>query len=352
MLIRSAQTLSWMNDINLRLKALAQLGEWLRSDPDEWKEIKNKARSLNPWFSLKEIDRATNAIVDNMLSENVLREWAGKYDLAADIDEKDIGLILAGNIPMVGWHDVQCVYLSGHRGLIKYSSKDDILIPFLLEKITDFDSNAESRLLKADKLKGYDAVIATGSNNTSRYFNSYFKNVPNIIRQHRNSVSVVNGQESRDEIEALGEDIFSYFGLGCRNVTHLYLPKGYDPAQLISVWDEVFSYVIDHNKYKNNYDYNYAIWLLNKEDFMAGVSVLMKNDDSYLARIGSVNYQYYTEIDQVAQQLTNRADAIQCIVSKQEIGTHLVTKPGEAQKPAWNDYADNVDTMKFLKNLN
>ena len=340
-----------MTRIETKFNALGNLRTWLLSDPIEWQEVKRIAHQKNPWFTQMEIDRATQAICQDLISEQALNHIIEKYDLNGSPRTKKTGLILAGNIPMVGWHDIQCVYLSGHPGLIKYSSKDDVLIPFLLKKLSRWDPELTDQIHSVERLHGMDAVIATGSNNTGRYFQEYFKNYPHIIRGHRNSVAILDGTETDNELALIGEDILSFYGLGCRNVTKLYLPSAYDIPNFLKILEEQFSYVKDHNKYINNLEYNYAIWLLNKEEFLASSVLLMKKNDSLLARIASVNYSSYDDRDQLVQELSSRKDQIQCIVTKKEIPGMNTIWPGKAQHPAWNDYADDLDTMEFLMNL-
>lgn len=336
---------------NDRQEALARLGDWLREAPPELEEIKITAKQKNPWFTISEIDRALNAISADLLSREALKAIGEYYDIPNDRSNTKIGLILAGNIPLVGWHDIQCLYLSGQKGLIKYSSKDDTLIPFLLKKMGEWDMEIDQYLSRTDQLKGIDAVIATGSNNSSRYFHEYFGKYPNIIRGHRNSVAVITGNESREEILALGEDIFSYFGLGCRNVTQLFIPRNVDLERYIAVWESSFNYVMDHHKYKNNYDYNFSIWLLNKEPFLASNAILLKEDNSLLARIASIHYTHYDTLDDAINEIKNKEHMIQCVVSSLPLNGISTLPPGSAQRPGWKDYADNLDTMSFLLNL-
>lgn len=340
-----------MTKIETKFHALENLRTWLLSDPDEWQEIKRKASQQNPWFTEREINRATHAICRDLISERALNQIVQAYDVNGSPSSKKVGLILAGNIPMVGWHDIQCLYLSGHPGLIKYSSKDNVLIPYLLKKLSQWDPELLEQIQPVERIQGIDAVIATGSNNTGRYFHEYFKKYPHIIRGHRNSVAILDGSETEDEIALIGEDILSYFGLGCRNVTKLYLPSDYDIPQLLKILEERYPYVKDHNKYLNNFEFNYAIWLLNKEEFLSSSVLLMKKDDSLLARIASVNYGLYDDREKMLQEISSRREQIQCIVSKNDLpGMHTI-RPGEAQHPSWNDYADDLDTMEFLMNL-
>jgi hypothetical protein len=258
------------------------------------------------------------------------------------VEPKTVAIICAGNIPMVGWHDVFCTLLCGHSALVKLSSDDAQLMPaaiVVLEKfwpeVTDLVKYAHG------KMENFDAVIATGSNNTGRYFEHYFSSYPHIIRKNRNSVAILNGTETPEELQELGKDIFAYFGLGCRNVTKIYMPEGYD---INKVFEGIYSFhpIVNHNKYANNYDYNKAVWLLNQEDLLENGFILFRKDKGIASPTGSMYYEYYADETELRKELAEKAEQIQCIVSKNDIPF------GQAQNPGLADFADNVDTMEFL----
>ena len=306
---------------------------------------------LNPWFTRDFLIKALKGI-SSMLKEEVLREWLRAYDLKPRTPEMErtVGLVLAGNIPLVGFHDLMAVLASGHKVLAKASTKDDRLIRKVAEILVDIDPDLEKRIRIADdKLSGMDAVIATGSDNSARYFEYYFRNIPHIIRKNRNGVAVLTGQESKEELRGLGEDIFTYFGMGCRNVTKLYIPESYDLKVLLAVLDE-FHALYQHHKYGNNVDYYRSIYLMNQVPILDNGVLLLKEDSAIASPVGVVFYERYSDIDLVVRNLDQHSEEIQCIVS-----THAEIKgailPGTTQTPMPWDYADGVDTIKFLTEL-
>jgi len=267
----------------------------------------------------------------------------------AKLKMRSIGLILAGNIPIVGFHDILCVLASGHKALIKLSSHDQKFIPYLLNKLIEIEPGFELQISYIDRLKDFDAVIATGSNNTSRYFDYYFSKVPHIIRKNRNSVAILNGEESKEDLEALGHDIFDYFGLGCRNVSKLYVPKDYDFKEFFESIEE-FKSVADHHKYNNNYDYNKSIFLVNLDKHFDNGFLLLKEDSRFVSPLAVLYYKEYQTIEQLGSELIKNEDLIQCIVSNSKLPLSTVAF-GQSQCPGLMDYADGVDTMKFLREL-
>ena len=306
----------------------------------------------NPWFTKDFLMKALRGI-SMMLQEKVLMKWLGDYDLSALPPDKvkTVGLVLAGNIPLVGFHDLMCVLAAGHRVLAKPSSKDDHLIRKVAEILSEIDpSIGEKILFTEDLLKGIDAVIATGSNNSARYFEYYFRSTPHIIRKNRNGIAVLTGNESENELAGIGEDIFTYFGLGCRNVTKLYIPETYDLTILLGVLDRYHS-LSQHHKYGNNVDYYRTIYLMNRVPLLDNEALLLKEDTAIASPVGVVFYERYSEIEQVQEQLSSRSEEIQCVVSiHPEIKDAL--KPGTSQEPMPWDYADGVDTLRFLMDMN
>ena len=253
---------------------------------------------------------------------------------------------MAGNIPLVGFHDFLCVLLSGNNVLAKLSSNDKVLLPYLSNYLIQQEPSLAARIAFTEgKMEGFDAVIATGSNNTSRYFEYYFGKKPNIIRKNRNSIAILTGKESTEELTALGEDIFRYYGLGCRNVSKIYVPKGYDFEPFFNA---IFSYkdIVDQHKYANNYDYNKAVYLMSNFKILDNGFLILKEDDGQASPISVLFYAYYDAEETLEQELNAQEEQIQCIVSKKGgIGF------GETQKPKLHDYADGVDTMEFLLKL-
>ena len=333
-----------------RLASLVALGERLASDSPEQQEVQHRAQVLNPWFTQQNIERSIKAICEAYLTSSELEPWSEKYAQSQGA-KRTVGLILAGNIPLVGFHDLLCVYLSGHSAKIKYSSKDTVLMNYVINQLQDIDESAKQSITVVDRLKDYDAVIATGSNNSGRYFEEYFAHVPHIIRKNRNAIAVLTGSESKEDFLRLGEDIFSYFGLGCRNVSKLYVPEGYNFSPLLEALHDEYKEMVLHHKYKNNFDFNHALFMLNKEKFLMNGCLMVKEAKPIPSRIASVNYEYYSSRDLLAQQLSQQLDDIQCIVSDEPLGQLTVMPLGQAQQPTIADYADGVDTMKFLQAL-
>jgi len=333
-----------------KIHALSLLKKSLLEDTDHWNSVIEIACDHNAWFIRKNIKQSLDAITNEMLDAEKLENWIGNYNLNATKNPKKIGLIMAGNLPLVGFADWLSVFMSGNIALVKCSDKDNILFPALMNKLNEIDSELENKTQIIERLKDYDAVIATGSNNSSIYFESYFKHVPHIIRKNRTSVAVLDGTESDEVILKIGNDIHAYFGLGCRNVSKIYLPAGYDVKKLLAVW-ETQQDNINFNKYKNNFDYNLSLYLLNKIPFYTDNSLILIEDKSLFSRISCIHFEFYDDETSLIHSLTENLEDIQCIVSEKPLGNLNVTPPGETQQPGLMDYADNVDTMQFLLNL-
>ena len=351
------------------ISTFARLGDFLtqfpadvRSTPQELVELNEKhfvdfasiietEHIYNPWFTKAYILEAIRGI-SQMLREEVLFRWLDLYDHPdfPPAKQKTIGLILAGNIPLVGFHDLMCVLAAGHKVLAKLSSKDDRLIKKLCELVLAIDPDLGGRIEFADeKLSGMDAVIATGSDNSARYFEYYFRNIPHILRKNRNGVAVLTGQESDEELAGIGKDIFTYFGMGCRNVTKLYIPREYDLKILLRILDRYHS-LIQHNKYANNVDYYRTMYLMNQVSLLDNEVLLLKEDSAIASPVGVVFYERYSEIRWVEDQIISRKEEIQCVVSVHR-GLQGALPPGSSQEPMPWDYADGVDTMRFLNEL-
>jgi hypothetical protein len=302
------------------------------------------SQSHNGWFTKEQVYFAVNSWAE-ALTETNLNEWLSHYDFSK-IKPKTVGLILAGNIPLVGFHDFLSVLISGHKVLVKTSSNDQHLIKFLANYLMAVEPELTSRITFTEgKLENFDAVIATGSNNTARYFEYYFKDKPSIIRKNRNSVAILNGNESHEDLVHLGEDIFRYFGLGCRNVSKLFVPKGYN---FDAFFKAMFDYqdVIHYEKYSNNYDYNKAVFLMSNFKLLDNGFLTIREDTSYSSPISSVFYEFYEDLEALKNRLKYESDQIQCIVSSALVPNSIPF--GETQKPKLWDYADDVDTLKFL----
>jgi hypothetical protein len=305
------------------------------------------SQSHNGWFTPEQVHHSIASWTEALTEEN-LNEWLANYTITEE-SNKNIGIILAGNIPLVGFHDFLSVLITGNNVLVKTSSNDQHLIKFLAKYLISIDSRLQNKITFVEgKLEGFDAIIATGSNNTSRYFEYYFKKKPSIIRKNRNSVAVLNGKETTEDLIALGEDIFRYFGLGCRNVSKIFVPKGYE---FKTFFEAIYEYkdVIFYERYANNYDYNKAVFLMSLYKLLDNEFLTLKEDTSYSSPISSVFYEYYDNIEDLKTRLENDAPQIQCVVSSNLIENSIPF--GQTQKPMLWDYADNIDTLDFLLNL-
>ncbi|RME98404.1 MAG: acyl-CoA reductase [Bacteroidetes bacterium] len=335
-----------------RIAALVQLGEHLSRATDEFLQASIKrTRIHNPWFTEANQWQAIGAIAEEFLQQEKLAAWIDPYNLSEPRTPRRIGLVMAGNLPLVGFHDLLCVFVSGHRAVIKLSEKDPYLLPALLRSLYQIDPRTEDYFEVVERLQDFDAVIATGSNNSSRYFEAYFGRYPHIIRANRNGVAVLDGTESEDELRALGQDVFAYFGLGCRNVAKLYLPQGYKFEPLLEAL-HTYNEIILHPKYKNNFDYNYALLVLNKEPFRANGCLLLREQSSIQSPIACLHYEYYTDQEQLCRELNTRANEIQVVTTQLSLDLAVPSFPlGQAQRPRLQDYADGVDTLAFLREL-
>ncbi|MEQ8904577.1 acyl-CoA reductase [Ekhidna sp.] len=309
---------------------------------DELQNLAAQAKQKNGWFSYDSVKNALEGIAF-MLEKEKLKKWVSSYELQ-EVSPKIIGIVMAGNIPLVGFHDLLSVLISGHFAAIKPSSDDDFLTRTMVNWIIQVEPRFRKNIEIREKLTNIDAVIATGSDNTARYFEYYFKDIPSIIRKNRTSVAILNGKESEVELKALGEDIFSYFGLGCRNVSKVFTPKGYDFRDAFPHF-EPFSDVANHNKYRNNYDYYKSIYLVNKTPHLDTGFLLINSTDDLVSPIGVLFHQVYDSIKKLESILTDQKEKIQCIVGKDYIPF------GKAQRPELWDYADDVDTLAFLSGL-
>lgn len=314
---------------------------------DKFIDLIQLSPSHNGWYTNENVYFAIQSWAEALTEEN-LNQWLNRYNLD-NVTSKTVGLVLAGNIPLVGFHDFISVLLSGHKVVVKTSSNDQHLLPFLAKYLISVDPELENYITFVEgKLENFDAVIATGSNNTARYFEYYFKDKPSIIRKSRNSVAVLDGNESEEQMIALGEDVFRYFGLGCRNVSKLFVPRNYN---FDSFFGGMYLYyrVMKFEKYINNYDYNKAVFLMSNFNLLDNEFLIIKEDSSYASPISAVFYEYYDNLEDIKNKLQQDHEQIQCVVSNGLIENSVSF--GQTQKPKLWDYADNIDTIKFLTNL-
>ncbi|WP_027302758.1 acyl-CoA reductase [Rudanella lutea] len=339
-----------------RLHTFIALGEYLRSDESaaEREQICHRANFYNNWFTPENNHKALNAIANDMLTTESLTNWLAQYN-PEPAEPKTIGVAMAGNIPAVGFHDLLCVLISGHKLLAKTSSQDFALIQYLIQKITEINPAFAERITIAERLNAADAFIATGSDNTARYFEYYFGKRPHIIRRNRTSVGILTGQESPEEFARLGDDILTYFGLGCRNVSTLLVPESihgapYDFIPLLQTLDPLAPTYRNLSKWVNNYDYNKSIYLVNGVPHFDNGFLLLTQQDGLVSPISVVYYQTYRDADHAAALLARQADKIQVVASAD--GAYPGSVPfGQTQHPTLTDYPDGIDTMAFLAKL-
>nr|MBI1230861.1 acyl-CoA reductase [Cytophagales bacterium] len=337
------------HSIKEKIAGFNALGNFLKQlDEVAFESIAFQVSNNNSWFTPAHTRIALQGL-GRFLDEKALADWVGGYSFPEDGSSLSIGLIMAGNVPAVGFHDLLCILIAGHSAHVKLSSSDRVLIPWLLEKLISFDPRFERQVIWEERLNGMDAYIATGSDNSSRYFDYYFGKYPHIIRKNRTSVAVLDGQETDEDLEKLANDVFLHYGLGCRNVSKIYV-KSEDQLQRVLKAADKKSEVINHHKYLNNYEYNKSIYLVNREPHLDNGFLLLRECVELVSPIAVVFYEYYENEDDLSKKLGEKADKIQCVVSRQ--GRFPRSLPfGQAQFPGLTDYADHIDTLQFLLTL-
>ncbi len=330
-------------NLQQRVEILEQLQQYISAQSPEWQEAKQKACQYNNWFTPEFTDLAAHSIAAAFLQKHNLEQWISHYHLDDNISPKTIGIVMAGNIPLVGFHDFLCVFVSGHKQVCKLSGKDDVLLKHLVEKMIEWNPAVAERVSFAAMLKDCDAYIATGSDNSARYFDYYFGRYPSVIRRNRTSVAILTGNETEEQLSLLADDIMQYFGLGCRNVTRLYVPKEYDFIPLLHALKK-YSWMFEHHKYRSNYDYQLAIYIMNGKYYMTNDCVVLVENENLFSPIGTLYYSYYTNANDVHAQLKDHTQ-VQAIIGANGLPF------GQAQQPALMDYADGVDVMAFLLGL-
>ncbi len=345
-----------------RINACVKLGDILKNpDPDKFHSIRKEldqlnllvenSKASNGWFTPENVKFALNAL-GRSLELHKIERWLNKYpeDIFNRAHSKTVGVVMAGNIPLVGFHDYLSVLLTGYNLLAKLSGDDKKLLPLVHQIFAKLEPGFKFRATFTEKkLTDFDAIIATGSNNTSRYFEYYFGKYPNIIRKNRNGAAVITGSETHEELSALGEDIFRYYGLGCRSVSKLFVPKDYRFDDFFKSI-ESFNWVSSNHKYNNNYDYNKSVYLINKTPHFDNGFLILKEDAAYASPVAVVHYEHYHDITELNKLLNLHHEHIQCIVSVDEQIKGAI-KPGKSQYPQLWNYADNVDTIEFLMGL-
>ena len=348
-------------DLQQRINAFVKLGTFLSQFTTEIPQKKEDipyndlffegfihqlklAEEHNGWFTKENISFSISGW-SNLLNKSNINNWLEKYNFNTNFQKK-IAIVMAGNIPLVGFHDFLSVLISGHNVLVKQSSNDKHLLPYLAKYLEHIEPEFKGRIsITENKLEGFDAVIATGSDNTARYFEYYFKNKPSIIRKNRNSVAVLTGNETEEQMSLLADDIFRYYGLGCRNVSKLFIPKAYN---FDAFFNGIYKWnpIINGAKYANNYDYNKAVYLMSEFDMLENGFLMIKEDKNYASPIATVFYEYYESTLELKEKLENAQNSIQCIVADGFIENEVSF--GQTQNPQLWDYADDVDTLAFL----
>jgi len=343
-------------NLNDRIELVSELGQFFKKYLDTnydntnddnliaFEKTIQQGKLNNPWFTDQNM-KVNLSYWAEKLNKYDLTQWMNNYD-TMNVSSKSVAIIMAGNIPLVGFHDFLSVFLCGHNSIIKLSSNDKHILPFLTNLMISINNELSKKIIYIEgKLQGYDAVIATGSNNTSRYFEYYFKNKKSIIRKNRNSIAVLDGSENEDNLSLLGDDIFTYFGLGCRSISKLYVPENYC---FDLFFNSIFKWndLINSHKYANNYDYNKAIYLMSEYKFFDNGFFMVKEGSELYSPISTINYEFYNDISTLKQKIKADDKDIQCIVSNTEIENKI--NFGETQKPSLSQYADNIDVVEFL----
>jgi len=329
-----------------RIDWAIRLGAYLQSEDPEWLQAKQRAYQSNPWFIPAFIDRSTRHLSAHYLNENELKDWTRAYGIPDSTPSpKQIGLVMASNLPLVGFHDWLCVFISGHHALLKLSSQDQVLFEHLRDRLLQWEPRLEPYIQVRERLNAADAYIATGGDNTARYFEYYFGRFPHIIRANRTSAALLTGHETPKDLIGLSDDLYSYFGRGCRNVTQLLVPRGYDFKPLLDAGSS-YQHLSEHHKFKNNYEYQLALSILNKEYYMTNGIALFTERSTLYAPIGCVHYRYYDDPAEALRWLDTQQERLQCRVGWQ--GAPF----GVCQRPKLQAYADGVDTLEFLLSLN
>lgn len=333
-----------MLDLKKRQSAFIELGKYLQNPDIALEGAIHKAFIYNAWFEPTNTKQSLLSIASAFLSQCNLEKWISNYSISNNLSNKNIGIIAAGNIPIICFHDVLCVLISGHKAQIKLSDKDKFLLPLILNKLIQIEPAFEHQIQIVERIVQPDAIIATGSDNTGRYFEHYFGKYPNIIRKNRHSIAILEGNETDAEILALGNDIFDYFGMGCRNVSQLIIPNNFDITMFKTTW-EPFRQIMEHNKYRNNLDYQRTVYLMSMKPMVDIDFINIVDNDNLGSPIACLHLKKYEKKKEIDEYIELNKMQIQCIIGKKYIPF------GKSQSPQLWDYADNIDTIRFLVDL-
>ncbi len=326
-----------------RITLLVKLGKYLAEENPEWNLIKKESFERNKWFTVEFIDLSIKNIVEQFLDPVKLQAWVNHYSIDDNINPQKVGIVMAGNIPLVGFHDFLCAFITGHHQFIKLSDKDNILLKHIIETMCHWNPKVSNVVKISEMLKDCDAYLATGSNNSARYFNYYFGKYPYLIRTNKTSVAILNGNETLDDLSSLADDVFYFFGLGCRNVTKIFVPTGFNFETLLRAFDK-YKYFSDISKYRNNYDYNLALLIMNNRVYMSNENIILVENENDFSPVSVLHYSFYKNKQVIVDDVKVDAN-IQCIVGEGYIPF------GHSQQPGLFDYADGRDTMQFLLSL-
>ncbi len=340
-LVESIKWLELWNELGLRLRQ--------KSDVMELAKLRSMQQNL--WFTAQHIDYALNAIIEQYLNKDKLAQWLSKYELdKRNKSGSNIGIICAGNIPMVGFHDLLCTITAGHVALVKLSHKDQFLLPGIVELLKAIDPRIEDQIKFVDKLQDYDAVIATGSNNSLRYFKSYFEHVPHIFRHNRTSVGVIHPEDTDETLIGMASDIFIHFGMGCRNISKFFIPKQFKLDRLFEATLDYSNYIL-HSKYHNNFIYHTALFQMNKVKYHTNHLIILLETEEWHSPLSVLYYETYQDISEIKSKIAERHDDIQAVYSGNAIDQLEIIEPGKGQQPELAEYADHIDTMDWLYRL-
>lgn len=338
-------------NLSKRIEALVYLGGILQLKEDELIAAQQISKSKNSWFTLENSDRALQNIVTNFLQREKLEEWAKHYKIAEISPQKNIGIIMSAGFPLAGFHDLLSTFVSGHRAKIKLSADDKFLIPYCIKVMKSEFPEVENYFTFVERMTDIDAIIANGNRDSIKIFETYFSKFPNIIRKNKFGTAVLDGKESKEELSKLGEDIFHYFGLSSRNVSKIYVPENYDFVPLMEATHE-FNNIVLTNKYKNNFDFNYTLQIINKMEYKANGCIMIIEDEALQSRIAMLHYETYKSEDHLLELLKNKSSEIQQIISNKTFTNFKNKNFGAANVIELSDYENGIDVMDFLKKLN
>lgn len=286
-----------------RLDMLVQLQAYMLGNDAQWQAAKENAYEKNGWFIPQFIELSIKNIATHLLSRAGLQQWASKYNIPNQRSPLTVGIVMPGNLPLAGFYDFLCTFVAGHRQRIKLSTNDDVLLKHLVAQMGSWNAAVHELVMFDDMLKGCDAYITTGKQNIES-LKKYLSKYPHIIHRTGSAVAILYGHETRQQLELLADDVFQYFGQGCLNITKLYVPREYDFIPLLKVFDK-YGFLIDHNKYKNNYDYQLALLILNKGFYMTNGSILLTESASISSPVARLHFEYYTDEKDVIDSLAD-----------------------------------------------